>query len=561
MPNQYKEPGALVLTLFDNLIERIKSRRPIRTNGKPLTTGFVYSQLVLGMPCDPRDYMNAWSPAGGGTVQDAVQKLQPAPTAQPAPGQPPAGSATAAPALDTKLQKAINAAWKTSRLVDTMIMVTNDDSFLEYPAARHISFAYEGIINGMQSLPTPPISPEVQKQIDDARKVLFELDEEASIVSKSRLYKNYIKNAEAYALAKTDYAVAQATTLANPAVAASWPLMSGGYQQKVDNAYDTLKTEGAEKVERSLDILESVGINMQNHMIAKARKLFDVWNLSGLSGVPDRTPYSYISPSGWCDPDADDEGWQTLTVSHNEYRSRSSFHSSSFADSRFRSDQSSSGGGGGVSIFGFGGHGSASSSSSSWSSSYQSQSGSRYEFHNDAKNLSITISYALCTINRPWLVGDLFYLRNWYLVGNPKNAVSDGTIDGQVEDKKALMPMIPVQFLVIRNVKIHATAADWGGDGQTLLKMQADSQSQSSSSSSGGGGGFSLGFISIGGEGSHSEGHTSSSFSNSQSEDANSNYGWSFDGQTLEIKGAQIVAFLSQIVPASAPLGDPGLNQ
>ena len=557
MPNQYKEPGALVLTLFDNLLEQIKSTRPIRTNGKPLTTGFVYSQLVLGMPCDPRDYSSPWSPAGGGTVQDAIKKFE----AAPAPSQPATGSATAAPALDTKLQKAINAAWKTSRLVDTMIMVTNDDSFLEYPAARHISFAYEGIINGMQSLPTPPVSPQVQKQIDDARKVLFQLDEEGNIVGKSRLYRNYITNAEAYAQAKTDYAVAQAMALANPALAASWPLTSSSYQQKVENAYDTLKTEGAEKVERSLDILESVGINMQNHMIAKAREIFDVWNLSGLSGVADKTPYSYISPTGWCEPDADDQGWQELTVSHNEYRSRSSFHSSSFVDGHFRSDQSSSsGGGGGFSIFGFGGYGGSSSSSTSWSNSYRSQSGTDYQFHNDAKNLSITISYALCTINRPWLLGDLFYLRNWYLVGNPKNAISDGTIAGQVKDDKALMPMIPVQFLVIRNVKIRATEADWGRDGQTLRRMQSDSQSQSSSSSSAGGGGFSLGFISIGGGGSHSEGHTSSSFGNSQSASGNSNYGWSFDGSTLEIKGAQIVAWLSQIVPATAPVSDPGLG-
>src|SRR5262245_48506794 len=152
-------------------------------------------------------------------------------------------------------------------------------------------------------------------------------------------------------------------------------------------------------------------------------------------------------------------------------------------------------------------------------------------------------------------------LRNWYLVGNPKDAISDGTVDRQVKDVKSLMPMIPVQFLVIRNVKIHATSADWGGDGQTLRQMQADSSAQSSSSSAGGGGGFSLGFISIGGEGSHSEGHTSSSFNNSQSVDSSSNYGWSFDGETLEIKGAQIVAWLSQIVPATAPLGDPGLTQ
>ena len=34
--------------------------------------------------------------------------------------------------------------------------------------------------------------------------------------------------------------------------------------------------------------------------------------------------------------------------------------------------------------------------------------------------------------------------------------------------------VIPEQFLVIRDVKIQASQADWGGDGQTLKQMYAD---------------------------------------------------------------------------------------
>ena len=30
------EPGAAVLTIFDQLIDRIKQRTPVRTDGKPL---------------------------------------------------------------------------------------------------------------------------------------------------------------------------------------------------------------------------------------------------------------------------------------------------------------------------------------------------------------------------------------------------------------------------------------------------------------------------------------------------------------------------------------------
>ena len=42
----------------------------------------------------------------------------------------------------------MEAAFKTSQLVDLAIMVTKDDTYLEYPTSRHISFAYENIIKG-----------------------------------------------------------------------------------------------------------------------------------------------------------------------------------------------------------------------------------------------------------------------------------------------------------------------------------------------------------------------------------------------------------------------------
>ena len=557
MTEEFREPGALVLNVFDNLINRIKSTRPVGTDGRELTTGFVYSQMVLGMPIDPKDYLNPWSPMGGVTLQESVQAMQPVPAgggAQPAPAD-----ASGSPAPDmSDFQRAMEAAFKISELLDRMIMVTDDDAFLEYPGAgRHISFAYEAVINGMQSKPMPEVSPEVQQQIDDAQKVLYELDEDGDIIGKSKRYKNYLANAAAYALAKMEYTDAQNAALADPVQAATWPMKAVFYQQKVDEAWDTLKTEGAEKVERALDILKSVGISMQDHMIAKARSLYDVWNL-GLAGVPTTIPYAYVTPRNWCDPD-DDDGFEQLSVTSSEYKSHSEFHSWNLAQGQFQSDSSSNSGAGGLSIFGFGGYGSGGSSSASWSNSFQAENGTRYQFHNDAKNLSISLKYAIATINRPYLVGDLFYLRDWYLVGNPADSVSDGTIQGQVRSEKPLLPMIPEQFLVIRDVTIEASESDWGGDGQTLKQMYADSQAEGSSWNAGGGAGFSIGYLTIGGTGSHSEAHTSSSFNSRSTTDSESNFGWSFNGQKLEIKGSQIIAFLSDIVPACPPEADPGL--
>ena len=49
---------------------------------------------------------------------------------------------------------------------------------------------------------------------------------------------------------------------------------------------------------------------------------------------------------------------------------------------------------------------------------------------------------------------NLFNLRNWYLVGNKKNCISDGTVDGQADSLNRLLPCVPVQMLVVRKVRI-----------------------------------------------------------------------------------------------------------
>ena len=72
----------------------------------------------------------------------------------------------------------------------------------------------------------------------------------------------------------------------------------------------------------------------------------------------------------------------------------------------------------------------------------------------------------VATIERPWLLGDLFNIEGWYLVGQKKNSISDGTIPGQVGDHTKLLPMIPKAFVVMRNVVI--TADDWGDAGDAF---------------------------------------------------------------------------------------------
>src|SRR5947207_13363915 len=96
------EPGAAVLTIFDQLIDRIKQRTPIRTDGKPLGS-MVYSQLVLGMPIWREDYMRPWTPAGGASLQASFPGATPSRAVE--------GAAPPAPAPDERMQRGMQAAW------------------------------------------------------------------------------------------------------------------------------------------------------------------------------------------------------------------------------------------------------------------------------------------------------------------------------------------------------------------------------------------------------------------------------------------------------------------
>ena len=92
-PAANNEMAAALLAAFDQLIEKVKARRPIGTDKKPTDLGFVYSQLVQGMLVDPDDYLGPWSPAGGSSIQDAIEKGK-------APAKAAQSAAPAAPAVD-----------------------------------------------------------------------------------------------------------------------------------------------------------------------------------------------------------------------------------------------------------------------------------------------------------------------------------------------------------------------------------------------------------------------------------------------------------------------------
>jgi hypothetical protein len=547
------EPGAAVLSIFDQLIERIKQRTPVRTDGKPINS-MVYSQLVLGMPIWKDDYFRPWSPAGGSSL---MQEFSAAPVAPPA-GAAPAPGATPAP-LDPKFLRAMQAAFKTSLLCRTMLQVTKDGGYKEYPTGRHLDFAYDSIVNSMQPAKPGEIAADVKARVAEAQKVLYIEDADGNL-SNTPLYNRYLNNAQALANATSNFAAGFALAQRDPVKFDVWPVQSASLQLAVNTARNNLSSQGANKVEAAMDIIASVGRSMQANMIKKAKEKFAAWNL-GLSGsVPSDMPYSLVLPTNWCDGD-DHQGWETLIVDEGEIQHWSSSNASSASANSWQNHAQSTGGSGGV-MFGFaafgGSHGSSSSNSSfqdTNSSSFQSQ------FKNTAKGLHIELEFGLCKIERPWLVSDIFYVKDWYSVGNKKNSISDGTIDGQADSMEKLLPMIPQQFLVVRNVTI--TASEWGSDGEMLENYYGTTSgsTEAQASSTAGSGGVCLGFVSFGGSASHSSSDASGQTSSFNSRSGSSHFGTTWVNQTLKIPGAQIVAFLSSIVPACPGVDDPELGK
>jgi hypothetical protein len=549
------EPGAAVLSIFDQLIDRIKQRSPLRSDGKPLDS-LIYSQLALGMPVWKDDYNRPWSPTGGASLRSSFQ--DPAAPAAPG-GKTPLSSGAAPGGLDSEFLLAMQAAWKTALLCRTLLQVTKDGAYREYPAGRHLDFAYESVINGMQPGKPAQMSADVRGRLNDAQRVLYVENADGNI-SNTPLYERYLNNAQALATAKSNFAAGFALAQRDPAKFEVFPVRSAALQLAVDTARTNLVGQGALKVEAALDVIASVGRSMQANMINKAKQRFADWNL-GISGaVPASMPYSLILPSNWCDAE-DHQGWEKLVVDQAEIRHWSSSGAVSASASAWQSHAQSSGAEGGV-LLGFSAFGASHGSPAQQTSFQDTQSCSfQSPFGNTAKGLQIELEFGLCKIERPWLVNDVFYVKDWYGIGTKKNSISDGTVNGQADSQDKLLPMIPQQFLVVRNVNI--TASEWGNDGELLERHYGSGprSSRPSQSDSAGPKGVCLGFINFGGKAADSESEPMGQASSFNSRSSGAHFGATWNNRTLTLAGAQIVAFMSSIVPACPGMDDPALSQ
>jgi hypothetical protein len=568
MPNlqaSLNNVGGITKALLNAMdqIEQYVDASQIGPDGKPSGTA-VYMHMPMGYPVDPKMFANPWTPGGGdssasfnneGTfVQPAAPAAAPGATANNGTG--PAGTVFPPPKVttDPQLQASIQNAMFTSALVDNMLEVTQKGIAAAWPE-RRVSIEYFTILEGIQPLQTGQPEQSVLDAVEAAKKLLYLRDDKGNFVGYTQLYAQYRKNRTTWTDAVGAQAAAYAKAMSDPVAGQVWPVEGQTYANKVKQALDDFNSMGRREVEEAVNTIATVGQNAVTALTALARQLYDAFSIQLAGAVSANIPWSYISPISWWDHTDNSFGIQQITASSSSFQAGGAAGSSSFANNWWNEQSSSTSGSAGISV-GFA-SASANASHADASNAFADHSGrSSWQSHSDkSSSATVTCEFFLATIERPWLLGDLFNIEGWYLVGQKKNSISDGTIVTQVGDHAKLLPMIPKAFLIMRNVSI--TADDWGDAGTAFdtAQQQASGSGESSSNSFG----ASVSYLCYSASGQHNDQQAGGAFGASGS----SNSGWSFErnanGGTLKLMGSQIVGWVGEIQPATPKIDAPNL--
>lgn len=556
---QLQVTGGISRALIDalNQIHLAVTARLTNPDGTPSGSA-VYMHLPVGYPIDPKMYAHPWTPAGGNvysSLQDNGQFAAPVPGTAAA--STPAATMAAQPATpDPQLQLAMSSAYNTAQKVDQMLMVTDKGIAKSWPN-RTVSIEYFTAITGMQAEPVPEPSADIKKRIDDAQKVLYTEDADGNFTGYTPLHASYRHNQKALGDARSAFALAYSRAMADPVQGQAWPVTSSHLQTAVDQAYNDLKDMGGQQVEDAIATLQSIGGSAAAALIAKARKMYDSFSVNLLGAIAEKTPWSYIDPVSWWDHTNKDFGVIGVTASSDSYQAGGGGDEHSFGHSFYRDESSSTSGSAGFDCFFYSASANAGHTETQHQDGSSSATSGHTAFHDASAHAKISFEWFVATIERPWFLGDLFHMQGWYLAGQKKHAISDGTITGQIDAPDRILPMVPKGFLVVRNVSIEAD--DWGDMGSSF--QQATSSSAGSTSTETNSYGGSVGYFGIGGEVQHQDSASSGAFTNQY----DASHGWSYQsngkGGTLTMHGSQIVGWIGQIQPASPSKDDPNLGE
>lgn len=380
-------------------------------------SGLVVAIQQLGTPLAPADYAMAWTPflSNG----DATGK----------PGSVPA----------------IQAAHNVQQLVDKKLSIASTLTVL--PGSGGIAATWKAIVTGASLIDSKPA--EVPQNVTWAYNDLWEMrqiegDERDPATGKYKMvdapvrtgrYQKYLDCKAAYQKAVNKYVNAYQNAEEDATARKLWPVNGKQYIGDVENAMADWNSVGNKvKVEASLAILAAQGSDPTAQMIADAKNRWSVYQLALSGAIDEKTPYSYISPSNWCDPDADI--WTK--------------YSGTFSSSDTHDTSSTKGWSASLKLnFGLFGGGAESE-------------GSLEKVNKDAagQDTSLSLEWAVVTVVRPWLDSALLAWDGWYihLAGNKKFSVSNGKPSEGDAPSPCYLPVIPTQMVVVRNVRVKNKA-------------------------------------------------------------------------------------------------------
>ena len=463
-----QEMDALVQGVFDNIFKSITKAEP---GGKPIASSSTTMLTLMkpGMAINPEDYRNPWSPGNNGGSQ--------------------------------------NAAINNARLVDAIPQANT----LYTDSGKTISQVYGDILQAV-AIPKQPANPANEAQQNAAYAVLWrsvdvtdpDTGDVKPLTMETQLYRDYLDNQTAYQNARLAYLQSYLVAQETPQGRNTWPLVSPTMQIPVKQAWDRWRSGKADLIEQNLAIMTTCNQNGLQKAWKKAQDLFDGYaaGLDETGGGSVNVHRVNLIPSNWFSSN-DKSGWASLKIAAGTSSTDQS------------SDYKKWGGSAGFSlgIFSIG----ASAGGSKESRHFSSQT----------EKLSFEFSYKLVGIRRPWMSYHLLGTKTWNL-GN-FSPIKGGISNGTKNQNGTMWPLMPVSFVVAKDIKIKANwaKADWDMMKSTLSA----------------GGSVGIGPFSIGGgySQSHSEEHWASAFAN---------------GEIL-VPGVQIIGWLNSIVPYCAPENMP----
>jgi hypothetical protein len=334
-------------------------------------------------------------------------------------------------------------------------------------------------------------------------------DSETQVTEPSPLTQAYFDKMAAYENAALEYNARRidALTADNPKAVHYWATNANILRNRVKAAMGDWVSNGYKNdYEQIAAFIDQV---MQRDMSLLKQEYRDDLEKARLTGLASGSDfyYSALVPGNV----AKSNGWTEFTFTSGDIQRHSS---SSFSTKKWEAKAAGS-------FFGIF-HGAGGASSSSSRRAYEGK------FSSDHFYLNFEICQAM--IVRPWYKMPFLLSRSWRFDQNNEETKSERLSDGGAPPQ-GLLPAYPTAILFIRNLKLAL------GHSEGFQNWM----SQSTSTSASGGGAVNFGPIHIGG--SYSRATSSGS--------TESNFGYSWNGQEMQVPGMQVIGFKCHVMPKS----------